>query len=377
MTSAPVTMPRTAGRRWVALHIGLLLSLVVMAQLRPQAPATTHAAPGSVATATPTPTLMTRPPTRCTTSGPLVVNVRNARQLRAALADARPGTTIHLADGIYDGTFQIRRSGTAAAPITLCGSQDARLRGASITAGYGILLVGDYWHIEGITIHRYLKGIEAHGTTGSILRNLTIDDIGQEGIHLRDASTNTIIEWSTITNTGKYRAGLGEGIYIGSDSSQWCDANGDLGSCRPDASNGNIIQFNTIGPRVSAELIDIKEGTSGGIVRGNTLRGAGAHAEGVNALVSIKGNDWLIIDNIGDHAPEHGLRVNTDELAGWGTGNVFIGNTLDVRADGYGIRIPIGPRGVPLDNTVGCTNRVTHAKAGFANVPCTSNVSIP
>ncbi len=374
---APVNAPRPVGRRWAAVPIVLLLSVMGVALLRaPQTPAPAHAAPGSVATATPTTTAIPST-TTCATSGPNLVHVRNASQLRAALRDARPGITIHLADATYNGTFQIKRSGTRTAPITLCGSREARLRGASVKTGYGILLEGDYWRIEGITIQRYLKGIEAHGTTGSVLRDLKIDDIGQEGIHLRDASTKNRIEWSTITNTGKYRPGLGEGIYIGSDSSHWCDANGNLGTCLPDASNGNVIQFNTIGPRVSAELIDIKEGTSGGTLRNNTLHGAGAHADAVDALVSIKGNNWVIIGNSGDHAPMHGLRVNTDELEGWGTGNVFIDNTLDLHAEGYGFRVPFGPRGVPLDNTVACANTVTNARAGFANIPCTSNVSLP
>ena len=75
--------------------------------------------------------------------------------------------------------------------------------------------------------------------------------------------------------------------------------------------------------------------------------------------------------------PEIADNVNTDELEGWGTGNVFIDNTLDLHAEGYGFRVPFGPRGVPLDNTVACANAVTNAGAGFANIPCTSNVRLP
>ena len=326
---------------------------------------------------TPTPTTPTAVPTTCVASGQSSIRVKNGDELRDAIASARPGDSILLADGVYTGQFQIHRSGTASAPILLCGGRAAELRGDTVQSGYGILLEADYWHIEGVTITRFLKGIEAHGTTGSVLRGMAIRNIGQEGIHLRDGSTHTVVDWNVITDTGRYRPGWGEGIYIGSDSSQWCDAQGQQGGCATDASDGNLIQFNTIGPGITAELIDIKEGTSRGVVRSNTLRGDAKHDGSIDALISIKGNDWLIIGNEGNHAPEHGMRVNTDDLPGWGTGNVFVDNTLDVGADGFGFRMPLGADGVPLGNVVSCANTVTNAAAGFANVPCTVDIVLP
>lgn len=307
-----------------------------------------------------------------------VVAVQDGDELRAAIAGATPGTTIHLADGIYTGRFALRQSGTPTAPITLCGGRDARLRGASIERGYGLLVEGDYWHIEGITIQHFLKGIEAHGTTGTVIRGVEIHDIGQEGIHLRDSSSANTVEWNVISDTGRHRPEWGEGIYIGSDSRQWCANIAPDGTCTVDASDDNVIQFNTIGPGIGAELIDVKEGTRHGTLRGNVLLGdPDSFHEDVNALVSIKGNDWLIIGNTGSGAPEHGMRVNTDDLEGWGVRNVFIDNTLDVGADGYGFRLPLGPGGVPLDNTVACANTVIEAGSGFANVECVTDVVVP
>lgn len=67
------------------------------------------------------------------------VEVTTAAQLRTALGNARPGDTIHLADGTYKGNFHAVSPATASARITLTGSAKAAL---TASGGYGLHLNG-------------------------------------------------------------------------------------------------------------------------------------------------------------------------------------------------------------------------------------------
>jgi chondroitinase B-like protein len=82
-----------------------------------------------------------------------VVTVSSVQALSAAVARAQPGDRIELADGVYgSGTVTVRRSGTAAAPITIAaanlgraqftGSAAFDLRGASHVVVTGFLFNG-------------------------------------------------------------------------------------------------------------------------------------------------------------------------------------------------------------------------------------------
>ncbi|WP_431773104.1 hypothetical protein [Streptomyces cucumeris] len=78
------------------------------------------------------------------------IPVSDTDGLRNALATARPGDTIRLADGTYRGGFEITASGTSGARITLTGSPKAVLTAHD---GYGLRLNGaSYWTVEGITV---------------------------------------------------------------------------------------------------------------------------------------------------------------------------------------------------------------------------------
>ncbi|OLT15092.1 hypothetical protein BJF78_16720 [Pseudonocardia sp. CNS-139] len=62
--------------------------------------------------------------------------VSGAGELSAALAGARPGDVIRLADGVYEGAFVATASGTPDAPIWVCGSRGAVLDGGGTRGGY-------------------------------------------------------------------------------------------------------------------------------------------------------------------------------------------------------------------------------------------------
>ena len=217
--------------------------------------------------------------------------VTTAAELTQALADAKAGDAVHLADGIYSGRFSATTSGTAAQKIYLCGGRGAVLDAGSTDKGYAFHLDGaSYWVLSGFTIRNGQKGIVADSSTGSVIQNLAVTDIGDEAIHLRTNSSSNLIIGNTIRSTGNRNKKFGEGIYIGTAVSNWCTYT----ACLADQSNYNIIASNAIAGTTS-ESIDIKEGTVGGVVKGNRFDGAGMTA--ASAWMNVKGNAWTIDSN--------------------------------------------------------------------------------
>ena len=138
----------------------------------------------------------------------------------------------------------------------------------------------------------------------------------------------------------------------------WCQ----ISDCEPDRSDGNLIVGNVIS-NTAAESIDIKEGTTGGVVQDNAFDGAGMRAD-ADSWVDVKGNGWVVRDNHGTSARGSGFEVH-QQAPGWGLGNVFDGNTADVRGSGYGFELrPIA------DNRVTCSNSAIDAARGLTNTTC-------
>lgn len=285
--------------------------------------------------------------------------VTSADALHSALASAQPGDVIVLAPGTYEGTFVATASGTASDPITLCGPADAVLQSGGIKDGYIVHLDGaQYWRLSGFSVTNGQKGVMADGTAGSIIENLTVSQIGDEAIHLRRFSTDNIVRNNTISATGLRKPKFGEGVYIGTAESNWCD----ISDCQPDASDGNLIEGNRISGTTS-ESIDIKEGTRGGTVRDNSFDGASISA--ADSWVDVKGNDWVIEGNTGVNTPMDGFQTHEIGDGGYGAGNVFRDNVATVNGPGFGFSL------TPVrDNVVECSNTVSAAAEGFANVDC-------
>lgn len=287
------------------------------------------------------------------------VDVSDSASLAAALAQAQPGQRIYPKAGVYQGPFDASASGTQDSPIVLCGSSDVELIGRK--GNYALHLDGAaWWSVQGITIRDAQKGIVLDRTTHTSLVDIRLTDIGQEAVHLRTNSTDNTVAGLRIQNTGRTDAEFGEGVYIGSAKSNWCRYT----NCSPDASDRNRILSNTFGPGITAENIDVKEGTTGGTVEGNTLSGEGMID--ADSWIDVKGNGWQIRGNTGSAAPQDGMQVHVP-VSGWGTGNTFSGNTMAVDAPGYGVFVDKDAKG----NVVSCGNTATGAAAGLTNVECT------
>ena len=113
---------------------------------------------------------------------------------------------------------------------------------------------------------------------------------------------------------------------------------------------------------ITAEGADLKEGTDSGTLRRNVFRRAGTSGQNsADSAVDAKGNNWVIEDNIVSEtdAPwdddgvarpsefEDGCQAHS-VYDGYGTGNVFRGNTVEgayVRnGDDHTVAVTLGTR---------------------------------
>ncbi|MGW7680224.1 cellulase family glycosylhydrolase [Kribbella sp. NPDC054772] len=243
-------------------------------------------------------------------------DVGNSAELKAALASAKPGDTIKLADSTYTGNFKTTVSGTSSAPITLTGSANAVL---TASGGYGLHLNGaSYWNVRGITVTGGQKGIMIDSAAHVTIDGVTVHGLDMEGVHFRNSSTYGVIKNSRIFDTGNDGRGMGEGVYVGSAGGT------------SDKSDHVQILGNTIGPDVGGEAVDLKEGTTGGLVSGNSFDGRGlTGANFDDSWIDVKGNNYVIENNTGKNTTNNGYETHTQQ-SGWGCGTVFRGNKSDL-----------------------------------------------
>lgn len=332
----------------------------------------TAAAATKPATPTPSPTTPTAAPTTpapapvpsapATGSGGSIVTVSTSAQLTAALKSAAAGQTIRLNDGTYTGQFVAATSGSASQPITLIGSSQAVLTTGKITSGYALHITGDHWNVLGLTVTRAAKGIVLDGSSDTVIDGVDVGTIGAEAVHLRTGSANVTVRNSRIHDTGLDKPAYGEGIYVGSAKSNWSSIMGSASA--PDRSDRAQIIGNTIW-RTSAEGIDIKEGTTGGVVRGNTFTDAGYSGQNYgDSWVDVKGNGYQLIENRGSGALLDAFQVHV-ALPGWGQGNVFRNNSVTGGIPGYEVSVQSGAIGT----VVACAPSA--AAKGLSNITCT------
>jgi hypothetical protein len=319
-------------------------------------PAPTHPGTGSAA---PAPASAVPPAAGC--EGADVVDVVDAASLQEALDDAVAGQVIRLADGRYDGRFVATATAALDTPIRLCGTRSAVLDGGRIDGGYTLHLDGaSYWHVSGFTVSGGQKGVMVDAGVGNRIDGLMVTSMGDEAIHLRANSTDNVVAGNTIRDTGLRKPKFGEGVYVGTAESNWCRVTG----CRPDRSDRNLIEGNDIAG-TTAEAVDIKEGTSDGVLRDNVFDGS-AMVE-ADSWVDVKGNGWTIEDNVGTSSPADGFQVH-EVVDGWGRDTVFSGNTA---GDVPGLTINVaGPRTIRESTTVSCDNSSGGGRPGRSNVAC-------
>jgi hypothetical protein len=212
--------------------------------------------------------------------------------------------------------------------------------------------------LSGFAIQNGQKGLMADATTFSLIDGLTVSQIGDEAIHLRGFSTDNTVSNNRVSDTGLRKPKFGEGIYLGTAESNWCD----ISECEPDRSDRNVVRGNSISGTTS-ESIDIKEGTSDGVIEDNRFDGSAITA--ADSWVDVKGNGYLIRGNSGTNSPGDGFQTH-EIIDGWGTDNTFRDNSAEVNGPGHGYALkPV--RG----NVVDCSNTASGGAEGLSNVSCT------
>jgi hypothetical protein len=275
------------------------------------------------------------------------------KALKAALTAATAGDLIELASGSYVGKFVLTASGTKDRPIVICGPRAAVLDGGG--GGYTLSIQGDWTVVSGIAVTNGLKNIMLDGANDNLLRNLDVSASQQEGVHFRMGSARNTIADSYIHGTGLRDAAFGEGVYIGSAGAG-------------DPSHQNRVIDNRFSDN-GAECIDVKEGTTGGLIAGNMMDGAGE--KGLNfgdSLIDMKGTNYVVEKNQGSNALLNAFEVHSIGGApDSGHFNVFRANTLTVKNPlGVGIWFDIKA----MANVVACTNQVSGG-AGLSTATCT------
>ncbi|MEU8561071.1 right-handed parallel beta-helix repeat-containing protein [Streptomyces cyaneofuscatus] len=287
-----------------------------------------------------------------------VINVSTAAQLKSALTTVSPGDTIRLADGTYTGNFKATRPGTSGARIILTGSSRAVLTAGG---GYGLHLNGaSYWTVHGVTIKGGQKGIMADTANGVVIDSVTVHDLDMEGVHFRKSSRDGVLKNSRIYDTGQNGRGMGEGVYVGTAN--------DLS----DRSDNAQILNNTIGPDVRGENVDIKEGTTGARIIGNTFDGNGlTGANYDDSWVDVKGNNVLVEGNRGSRTTNNGYETHTQQ-SGWGCGTVFRNNTsnLSGATGDRQLAVNVTNNSATCRTTVYASNTVTGGR-GLTNITVT------
>jgi hypothetical protein len=293
------------------------------------------------------------------------VPVASATALGSALAGAEPGDLIELAPGVYTGFFKATRSGTPEHRITVCGPREAVLQTGAVDRGHAFWIDGaSHWTLQGFTAGTALGGISITGGHHNHVVGVLVRNTGLHGIRIGLHSSHSVVRASEIRETGRVDPEFGEGIYVGSWSGSWCART----DCQPDRSDSTLIVDNRIGPDVTAEHVQVMEGTTGGLIRGNVFDGRGMGAPGaphVDSWVAVMGNGYRVEENRGTVSLRNGFEVWV-EREGWGRDNVFHRNVADVRAGGYGFHVSASASGT----VISCDNVVLDARAGFANVAC-------
>ncbi|HZE40846.1 MAG TPA: right-handed parallel beta-helix repeat-containing protein [Stackebrandtia sp.] len=320
------------------------------------------------------------------------INVSTPDELSAALGDAQPGQTIAMAPGDYHGNFVAQTAGDADNPITLTGPADAVLSsdgpagdgpdcakpGNGWSSGYGLWLYDSAnWNLKGFTVADSKKGIVVDHSPHVTIDGVAVHGIADEGVHFRSSSSDGVIENSTITDTGREQPEYGEGVYIGSANSNWeCFGNSD----GVDSSDRVQVRDNKIGPDVAAEPIDVKEGTTGGEISGNTFNGQGiAGQNSADSWIDVKGIGYTIEHNTGTFS-DPGVFANGYETHNPSTtpdmdngcGNVWRDNDSDLGDTGdYAIDVTSQSKCEGNPNVVYSSNTVSHAKKGLTNIDVT------
>ena len=270
------------------------------------------------------------------------VPVTTSIGLMDATKAAVAGDTILVAPGTYTGStsgsgdpgnlpngrgyFWIGNDGTAAHPIVVVAQDPANmpvLQGTTVSTGYVFHVTGDHVVLKSLKLTTGDKAVMFDNASFGILEDCEAYNSGMELVHVRDSSSHVVISRNKIYNSGNGGNGsLGEGLYIGTDQARWGAADvpqSSWGSLAVSEGYGGfdwrvdstLVTCNYFSGSISAELIDIKEGTQYTMVKGNVF---------IGDSIAMKAGA----------ASENDSYIDQKGVKGVFTGNVFFGGSAKV-----------------------------------------------
>jgi len=178
------------------------------------------------------------------------------------------GATLYVKNGIYKEAFTIHGPAGTPAAHTIISAYPGHapiLRGSGFGSGRMKITGTSYIDFSGFVITNDNQGLYIDDDAGTgtppnhiTVTDVTVHDVGQEGIAIRGDTTKIVLNRVTVYNTGRNgTSSNGEGIYIG-------------GGNAPDNTNAVTVQ-NSVIHDTQDEGIELKPGTHDCIVEGNTL----------------------------------------------------------------------------------------------------------
>ncbi|AXT51607.1 T9SS C-terminal target domain-containing protein [Aquimarina sp. BL5] len=282
------------------------------------------------------------------------INCNSVDCIRNAMQNAQPGDEIIVAPGTYTATdkfnfgnkatrFGSDKNGTASQPITIRAQNPSNppiLKGTNGDYdGYVMFILGDYWILKDLILEEGSKGLVLDNANNGVIENVVVRELGEEGIHLRDGSSNNLVKNCKVYNVGIKKPGIGEGLYVGSDKGQHESAGqaGDIfdNKYNPRCDN-NTIEGCIVGPNVTAEGVDVKEGTENTIIRNCTFSADGISGENsADAFIDLKGAYGFVYNNTFNLDGSTIINAGVDFLdrgTGFNTGfrNAIFDNTFNL-----------------------------------------------
>jgi hypothetical protein len=293
------------------------------------------------------------------------------KTLQRALDLAQPGMTITLIGGTHtlSATATSKRSGTAAAPITIRSApgQTAVLSGPG--SSRGVQINHDWYVITGLEfsgadILLWLDGAEHVLITGN-----RFHDAGGECVRIKNQSRYNTFRSNSVWSCGLEGFNLasgsknGEGVYIGTAPEQRYKIGG-----VPDYSTDNVVEYNTFQTNAS-EAVDIKEDSERNIVRYN-VGSNNRDPDGAN--FGSRGDYNTFVGNESFGSAGAGFRTGGDTVDGrvYGKNNILRGNSSHDNAL-HGYKFMVSPQDADCSNT-GSNNggKLYYFGNGTFPVPC-------
>jgi hypothetical protein len=334
------------------------------------------------------------------------------RTIQTALNRATYGATIHLGVGKYYENPVTKVNGTAAAPITVEGTDtglEAANRGGTVLYGAGRVFTinNSYIRLKGFTINgeqsllpvahptvladvtAFKNSIQAQVVdsslvfigaaatarflTGNVLDDMFLTDAGGTCVRLRNGAHGNTIVNSTIQWCGMYGKYVGsavyayhngEGVYLGTSPKSVGDP-----MYASDTTSYNTIEHNVINT-FGTECLDVKENARSNAFLNNTCSGNTESPADYGSDVELRGYNNSVVGNTIRDSLGDGLKLSADGPTNPQGGNLVQGNVFS-GVSGSPIRNDqIKAQGLFCGNSFGVVDYLHGKTVGAATLAC-------